>query len=196
MQYFDFYPKNGHSLWDAGAWSKSLTLPSDFTQNAFVHTTPEQDLVILNAFNLSRADPPFYSICGFECQRRIGQVLNDALGPKGFNFNPVDPYTGNIYDAQWNWVGWEDPNTGNIYDSNRNWAGWNPNYQQNFTGTNGSGSGGPAGGPATGVFGAPGSAPWAGNFGTTSGPPGPSGFGWWGDFAPVEEIGGKKPQQF
>jgi RHS repeat-associated protein len=201
MHWFDFGPAQdasqaGAFFYSSGHWDDSMTQPSNFQVEKFSVTTPEQDLVILNGLYLAQDQKPFYSeILCKDCSDRIRGVLADALGPQKLSYNPVDPYTGNIWDAQGNWAGWENPDTGNIYDAAGDWAGWNPNWQRHFTGGS-HGGGGTAGGPATGVFGAPGSAPWAGNFGTTSGPPGPSGFGWWGDFAGVDVIGGKKPESY
>jgi hypothetical protein len=56
------------------------------------------------------------------------------LYSNGNLINPVDPYTGNIYDAQGTRVGWEDPNTGYCYDADLQYAGANPNWQRNFDG--------------------------------------------------------------
>jgi RHS repeat-associated protein len=167
MHWFDFHPYHEDSLWgivyDSGSWSDHMTQASNFKMDEYAHTTPEQDLAILNALQLAQDDPAFYSvILADECSQRAYQVLHAALGPQFLNFNPVDSQ-GNIVDAQGNWAGWENPDSGNIYDSNWNWAGWNPNWDVsrgggggggNFDGvtTNGGGgSPGSYGGPA-GMF--------------------------------------------
>ena len=78
--------------------------------------TLEQDLVVINAF-YTAADNPGGSKA-FNTNGDPGmQIITNALGPQGTNYNPVDPYTGNIWDAQGNWVGWEDLDTGNIFDA-------------------------------------------------------------------------------
>src|SRR6266508_5784535 len=133
-RYFDFYPRGGGGFWySSGAWDNSLRAPSNFTPVSNYVTTSEQDLVVLHALYAAQANPGAYSVilCK-ECEARAMGVLAAALGPQGTHFNPVDPYTGNIFDAQGNWAGWEDANTGNIYDSNGNWAGWNKSWRQNF----------------------------------------------------------------
>ncbi len=169
MTYFDFYPARDtdpNASWFAGRWDANNFAPANFMQSDFWQATPAQDLVILSAFQSAKENPRFY-FCN--CKERIYQVLNDALGPQGFKFNPVDRYTGNIYDAHWNWVGWQDPNTGNIYDAKGNWAGWDANWQQNFTS---GGRGGWGGGPGGGWGGGPGFGP-----GSYSGPG--FGLGFW-----------------
>jgi RHS repeat-associated protein len=136
MQWFDFSPQSGTMF--GGRWDNHTSAPSNYTTagNSYLATTPAQDLVILNALYLSQDNPPSYFICGCECQSRISQVLHGALGPEWLNYDPVDPYTGNIFDAKGNWAGWEDFDTGNIYDSEGDWAGWDPNFD------GGSGGGG------------------------------------------------------
>jgi hypothetical protein len=68
------------------------------------------------------------------CYQDPSRVMAASLFSNGRLINPVDPYTGNIFDSQGDWVGWEDPNTGNIYDSDADWASWNPHWQANFDG--------------------------------------------------------------
>lgn len=155
MRYFDFSPTKGTQF--GGHWDDSATQPGHYTANGFQSTTPAQDLVLINAYYLSQDSPPFYFFLGCECQSRIFDVEKAALGSQGFGYNPVDPYTGNIFDAQGNWAGWQDLDTGNIYDADGDWAGWMPTSSGNGAGgapssggTSGSGSGG---GPQSGHFG-------------------------------------------
>lgn len=115
----------------SGAWYIGSGPPSDqwqITRNTW-HTTPEQDLVILTAFYNAYDEVeaagggPFYFFGPCNCHNSGISIINGALGTQGINFNPVDPNTGNIFDARGNWVGWEDFRTGNIYDSDFDFAG-------------------------------------------------------------------------
>ena len=75
-------------------------------------------------------------------------ALRPLTDANGHIINSVDRYTGNIWDAQWNYVGWEDPNTGNIYNAEGNWAGWDPKWQSNFANNSGGRGGGGGEGPS------------------------------------------------
>jgi hypothetical protein len=94
---------------------------------------------MLNALYSAQENPRFYSIAGFECERRTMAIIRDSLGPAGTNYNPIHDDTGNIWDYQNNWVGWEDFDSGNIYDANGDWAGWDRNWDSD------SGAGGSSG---------------------------------------------------
>ncbi len=142
LRWFDFSPKDnatGAFWYAAGHWDDTMTRPTNFSRSGYSHATPEQDLVILNALYQPKENPSFYSVvlCA-ECQNRAQGVLRDALGTERFNFDPVNHYTGNISDAQGNWVGWENPDTGNIYNADGKWAGYNPDFRKTFGNTWGS----------------------------------------------------------
>jgi hypothetical protein len=135
MQYFDFFNRSGTHF--GGQWDNNTSVPRDYAATWFQSTTPAQDLVILNYLYLSQDDPPFYFLCGASCGNRVSEVFKNALGPQGLNFNPINPYTGNIFDPQGNWIGWQDPYTGNLYDSEGDWAGWNRDWDKSSSGGGG-----------------------------------------------------------
>lgn len=119
------------------------SVPSGYESWGNIGLTPEQDLVVLSAFYDASATA---GNDGIDMGGGPGfNILNSALG-YDMHYNPVDSNTGNIWDAQGNWVGWEDPNTGNIYDAEGSWAGWNPNWGTNFTSSDDSSGGGGGGG--------------------------------------------------
>lgn len=132
--YFDYGAVNGTQA----GWSVNGVRPPWSFLYGVISLTPEQDLVVRNGFydaqlavsQTSETFKPLVKSCG----SAGADVIQDALGPLFTNFQPVDPYTGNIYNAGGDWVGWEDFNTGNIYDSDGDWADWNKNWRQNFNG--------------------------------------------------------------
>ena len=138
MRWFDFFPTE-NPFYSQGQWSSNTGQPGGFHNIDTIHTTPEQDLVILNAFYNATDNPGTFILIGGNCYDTGTRILQDALGPQATQFNPVDPYTGNIFDAQGNWAGWENPDTGNIYDSEGDWAGWNPNWNSD-SGAQGAGA--------------------------------------------------------
>jgi len=168
FRYYDFGPSNG--------WPRNTDpVPGRWASNTSTYfgvdiltsfTTPEQDLVLRAAFNTEVSKTNLqYATCDNNCYQAGYDIADSALVRDGNLINPVDPNTGNIYDASYNWVGWENPDTGNIYDAKGNWAGWNGNWQQNFRqSSNGSGSaGGGVGNTGFSGFGTRGSgSPFAG----------------------------------
>jgi RHS repeat-associated protein len=133
VRYFDFFP-TGNTVYSQGGWGSNGVQPSGFnTAGLNLVTTPEQDLVVRNAFYLASDHAGMFGLLFANCNDTGRAVVNSALGARGTNYNPVDPYTGNIWDAKGNWAGWEDPYTGNIYDTDNSWAGWNPYWKNTFS---------------------------------------------------------------
>jgi RHS repeat-associated protein len=135
MHYFEFYTK-GSALGSTGIWNDAMAANPGYRSIGMYTTTPEQDFVVLNGLREAQKNPEYYSIFGHrDCNSRPWQVVERTLGSRGpvFKFNPVDPKTGAIHDAQGRSIGFEDPNTGNIYDKGWNWRGWNPNWKKKFS---------------------------------------------------------------
>lgn len=142
MTWFDFSP-NYDPPWFTdtvpGHWDIFPGTPAGIGLR--IALTPEQDLVALDAY-YAAADPAAagdqsYNYFTSNCIQVGERTFNNALFGIDGLINPLDPYTGNIFNAYGNWVGWENLDTGNIYNSDGNWAGWNPHWE----GANGDGGG-------------------------------------------------------
>ena len=138
--WFDFGPANGNAGtgWVPGRYTQSPNTYSGVPVGLgglVFRLTPEQDLVAMSALiSAMEAGGQVYNYRYNNCYQDPSRVMAASLFSNGRLINPVDPYTGNIFDSQGDWVGWEDPNTGNIYDSDGDWASWNPHWQANFDG--------------------------------------------------------------
>ncbi|HJT44657.1 MAG TPA: RHS repeat-associated core domain-containing protein [Chthoniobacterales bacterium] len=142
ITWFDFGPRDrwpGADEWVLSRWNSGPTTswPGPGVASTMYVLSPEQDVVAMSALTGAAADQTesLYNFMHNNCYQEPMRAVRAALFVNGRLINPVDPYTGNMYDAEGNWVGWEDPDTGYIYDENLQYAGANPNWQRNFDGS-------------------------------------------------------------